>query len=75
VHHGDGGGRSRPSAVRAAWTLGDDGAVFNLASFDGLDVDAVRFEARTAHEPVCLRTADPPRLGGWKSLHRDRSHL
>jgi len=42
VHHGDGGGSSRPSAVRAAWILGDGGAVFNLASFDGLDVDAVR---------------------------------
>jgi hypothetical protein len=56
VHHGDGGGRSRPSAVRAAWTLGDGGVVFNPASFDGLDVDAVRFEAqRLMSHCACVR--------------------
>jgi hypothetical protein len=56
VHHGDGGGRSRPSAVRAAWTLGDDGAVFSLASFGGFDVDAVRFEApRLMSRFACVR--------------------
>jgi len=49
VHHGDGGGRSRPGAVRAAWILGDGDEVIILASFDGLDVDAVCFEA---HRPM-----------------------
>lgn len=65
------GGRSRPSAVRAAWILGDGDGGIIPASFDGVVDDAVGFEAhrlmsRCAYLRLTLRAS-----GGWKSLYRD----
>jgi hypothetical protein len=67
VHHGDGGGRPRSSAVRAAWTLRDVGVVVNRASFGGPVLDDVASLRRGARVPRYLRRTDPPRLAGWKS--------
>jgi len=55
VHHGDGGGRSRPNAVRAAWIVRNVGVVINRASFGGLVFDAVRYMRRRARVPRYLR--------------------
>jgi hypothetical protein len=71
VHHGDGGGRSRPSAVRAAWILGDGDEGIIPASFSGLDVDAVCFEAHQLMSRCTYLRLTLRALGAGRAFHRD----